>query len=98
MAPVKIYDLPDPWPYQLFPLMIEEESGRLMYCTGLSIERRNAIEAQFRGKLARFGDYVMDRIDGVFEHNDVEYVIRREWPNLDPSRSEKLQRQAIRPG
>ncbi len=67
----EIWDLPEPWPFQYFPAIAEDELGRLMYDNGLPYGEQQAIDRLLDTKYAQEGYFTADEIQARMKINQI---------------------------
>ena len=71
MCSQEVWDLPEPWPFQYFPGVLEFEVGRLAYKNGLSDEERRRIHNLEGKQYDNFKDYIKQIILEKGKHEGV---------------------------
>lgn len=71
MSPKLLDDVPDPWPYQVFYLMVDEEIGRIKFSSGLPKEFRKLRQRQFFENDTEFTMHIIKRIEIAYKVNSI---------------------------
>ncbi|MBS9718000.1 hypothetical protein ACFFUT_07325 [Pseudohalocynthiibacter aestuariivivens] len=71
MTSQEIWDLPEPWPFQYFVGVVEDEAGRLKYENGLVNEERLRLGRVFRSKFDDFSRNFFEIVSDSFRRNEV---------------------------
>ncbi|WP_068086705.1 hypothetical protein [Polycladidibacter stylochi] len=72
MTSQEIWDLPEPWPYQYFPGIVEDESGRIQFKAGLDNTERLSISQICSEGMDQFGQYINRCIDDACARHNIE--------------------------
>jgi hypothetical protein len=72
MTSQEMWDLPEPWPYQYFPGVIEDEAARLEFKTGLSKSKRAKLNEQYQCNIDGFVTACFALINKRFNEYGVE--------------------------
>jgi len=70
MTSQEMWDLLEPWPYQYFVGVIEDESGRLMYKTGVSKEKALAISDFIRVTSDAYAEQILRLLEQLYNKNN----------------------------
>lgn len=76
ILPQDLWDLPEPWPYQDFVGVVEEEAGRLYYRTGIPEDRRKEIKELSGRNTREFEPYLLDIIDFSYQRHHIDEYLR----------------------
>lgn len=71
LIPSDLYELPEPWPYQELYGVIEEESGRIQYRTGVPQAQINSIFLAMDRKSSKFDTALLGRVDEIYKKEKV---------------------------
>ncbi len=83
MRPTNLYHIPEPWPYQEFYTVVEEEWGRMAFCTGLSERSQYMLSQRIMGFSGPLASALQGLVAATLEVNQVhEHFVSRDCSKL----------------
>ena len=77
MTSQEMWDLPEPWPYQYFVGIVEDEAGRVKFRTGLNKEKYSTLRQSLSGRTDQLSLKLFEHLNAIYDKYGVKKFAER---------------------